>query len=150
MSSSACCRLHFSSTFFSSASSSEAKPVAEESPFVEFIDEECNAAALVASTSFCSTEGNKPRCETQDCPSRLAPDPHGLVRRRVCRLNSRFVLEGRAERRVKNFTFQQREWQLICTEYTVHSKNYKRPFVFHSPLYHFQRAARRHISAWNP
>lgn len=61
-SSSACCLLHFSRTFFNSASSWEAEPGAEVavgSAFVEFRAEECNAGALLASTSFCSTEENK-------------------------------------------------------------------------------------------
>lgn len=66
---SACCLLHFSRSFFNSPSSSGAETgagAAEASAFVEFMAEECNAAALVASASFCSTGEKKTLCECQD------------------------------------------------------------------------------------
>lgn len=73
---SACCLLHFSSSFFSSPSSGEAEAeaeadaaAAEASAFVELMAEECSAAALVASASFCRRGG--------DCCHRQ--DPHSTV-----------------------------------------------------------------------
>lgn len=53
---SVCCLLHFSWAFFSSVSSREAETgagAADESGLAEF----STGAALVASTSFCSTSG---------------------------------------------------------------------------------------------